>query len=83
MDERQFTFQNSLRFDRNTRKIPGKLFVILGTLIVFTLMWAFVPHNALYWLMLVFLAVSVWMATYGWRQALHILSIRLERLVQI
>ncbi len=83
MEDRRMNEQLLRGFNRRTTRLPTRLITIVGALVVFTLLWKFVPHNSLYWLMLIVFGVTVWIASYGWRQALHLLSIQLERLVQM
>ena len=72
-----------LRFRRPRPTVPRRLYPIGAALILFTLLWAFVPHGALYWLMLALLATLVWVASFGWRQALVVLVDVLHRLEQL
>jgi len=74
-------FQN-FRFDRRTRFIPGKMLSMGIAVIVFSLAWFFIPHAALYWILLVGFIILVWAAGFGWRQALSNLINWLQRLEQ-
>ena len=70
----------NLRFERRPRPLPHRAIAIGVGLVVFTLLWTLVPHSALYWLLLPLLAVLLWAASYGWRQALVALIALLRRL---
>ena len=69
-----------LRFERRSWPIHPRLIPIGLTLAVFTLLWWLVPASAMYWLILLLLAALVWMASYGWRQALAAIHDQLHRL---
>jgi hypothetical protein len=72
----------NLRFERQPHPIPHRAIAIGVVLGIFTLMWILIPPSALYWLLLPFLAVLVWAASYGWRQSLAALIVLLHRLEQ-
>jgi len=78
---RQEPYQN-LNFDRQPRTFPRRAIPVIITLIVFNLMWFFIPPNGLYWLLLISTTVLVWMASYGWRMGLAALIGFLNRLEQ-
>ena len=69
-----------LRFQRRRRAFPRRIIPVGLALALFALLWAFLPHNALFWTLLPLLAVLVWVASYGWRQALAALIDVLQRL---
>ncbi len=73
----------SLRFERRPRPLPYRLISVGVGVGVFTLLWVLIPHDALYWLLLLLLAVLVWAATYGWRQWLAAITRLLNRLEQL
>jgi len=72
-----------LRFERPTHPAVYRPIAIGLALGLFTLLWAIIPHSALYWLLLPLLALAVWTATYGWRQAVGSLHNLLHRLEQL
>ena len=72
-------YQN-LRFDNRPRRLPHKIIVVCLIVIIFTILWRYVPHNALYWIVTPVIAILGWMATYSWRQALSSLIAYLHRL---
>ena len=72
-------YQN-LDFSNRTRRLPFRLIAISLILILFTLLWRYVPHNTLFWILLPTLGVMGWMATFSWRQALSKLILFLHRL---
>lgn len=72
----------NLRFDPQPRPLPYRLIAIGVGLGIFTLLWFFIPPTALYWLLLPLLAALVWVASYGWRQALAAFHGQLHRLGQ-
>lgn len=72
-----------LRFGRRAQPRPYQLIAVAVALGTFTLLWLVVPPSAMYWLTLALLAAVVWMATYGWRQALAALHDLLHQLEHI
>jgi len=74
-------YQN-LRFDKQPRRLPHRLIAVCLIMFFFTIFWRYVPHNALYWILLPILAILGWLATYSWRQALSSLILFLHRLEQ-
>jgi len=62
-------YQN-LRFEDLRPSLTRRLIVIGTVLGGFSLLWFFVPHNTVFWLMLLSLAILGWVASFGWRQAL-------------
>ena len=72
-----------LHFERPTRiRFPRLIAMGLGV-IFFSITWLCVPHNVLFWLLLLPVCGSIWVASYGWRQALTILLAWLHRLEQL
>lgn len=69
-----------LRFERPTHLTRNRLAAVVLVSGLFTVLWAVVPHSALYWLLLPTLAILAWMASYGWRQALAAIHQLLHRL---
>ncbi len=59
-----------LNFERRRRSVPGRLTAVGTALASFILLWVAVPHAFLFWLLLVSGGVLVWVASYGWREAL-------------
>ena len=78
----EMRFPHGLRFARQSRPASGRLVSVGLALVIFTLLWVLVPHSTLYWLLLPLVMVLVWMASYGWRQALASLHELIHRLVQ-
>ena len=62
-------FQN-LRFDGQHQSTTRRIIFIGSVLGVFILLWLFVSHSTLFWLLLLSLAALGWVASFGWRQAL-------------
>lgn len=73
-------FQN-LRFTRH-RAVPRKPIAIGAVLVGFAALWWLVPPSVSFWLMLAGLAVIVWVASFGWRDAIRALQALLRRLEQ-
>jgi hypothetical protein len=71
------------RFDRRPRLIPGKVLPMGIAVIAFSLAWFLIPHPALYWTMLLAILILVWVAGFGWRQALSNLINWLQRFEQL
>jgi len=77
--------QPEINLDFNGRsQAPRSGIIPVGiALILFHLLWRLVPNTTMYWLLLPLLAMLVWVASFGWRQALAALIallLRLERL---
>lgn len=60
----------NLNFSFPIRRVSPLILVLAAAFIVFSLMWWVLPPGALYWLLLPIFLILVWMASYGWRQAL-------------
>ena len=73
----------NLRFERRPRPRPYRAIAIGVGLGIFTLLWRLIPSRTLYWLLLPTVAGLVWVASYGWRQALAILITLLIRFEQL
>ena len=73
---------NSLRFERRRWNLPRRLIFVSIAIIVFTLLWKWLPQEILFWLLIPIMGVLTWMATYGWRQVLASLIVFLHRLEQ-
>ena len=74
---------SGLHFEHRPLTSPHPLSPIAMGLGFFTLLWVVVPPSTLYGLLLVLLAVLVWIARYGWRQALAVLITQLQRFEQL
>ena len=84
MEQRETsTSFRGLNFAPRRRGTFRRPLAIIISLIVFTVMWRYIPHNVLYWLMLPIIAVLVWCASYAWRTALNTLISFLRRLEQM
>jgi len=70
-----------LRFERPMR-LPIKPLVIGGALAAFTTAWWLMPHEVLFWLLLPTFAAMLWVASFGWRDAIRALQALLHRLEQ-
>jgi hypothetical protein len=78
MDDRQY--YSRMDFSPSRPIIRARvIFFVLGGLL-FTALWAFVPHGTLYWLLLPLIMGLVWMASYGWRQAIFVIHELIHRL---
>lgn len=69
----QSDFSN-LRFDRPQQRIPNRLVWVGSLMAGFSLAWIILPHNALFWLILILVGALGWAASYGWRQAVRVLT---------
>jgi hypothetical protein len=63
------TYRN-LRFDQPRWTPSRRMVAVVLIVIVFTLLWKFIHHTALYWMLAPLVTVMAWISTYGWRQAL-------------
>jgi len=59
-----------LQLDRRSSRVNWRLVSVGAATVIFTLLWIAVPHGLLYWITSLLLAVLVWLASYGWREAL-------------
>ena len=75
-------FRN-LQFEGRPRSVPRRLVAIGIALAVFTGLWIVVPRSGLFWLLLIALAALVWVASFGWREAVARLIELLVRLEQL
>ena len=73
---------SNLRFERRPPPLPYRVIAVAVGLGIFTLLWVLIDHGTVYWLLLPILAALVWVASYGWRQALAVLITLLHRLEQ-
>ena len=81
MEQRETsTSFRGLNFAPRRRGTFRRPLAIIISLIVFTVMWRYIPHDVLFWLMLPVIAVLVWLASYAWRTALNALISMLRRL---
>ena len=64
-------FQN-LHFERRLSAIPRKLIVVVLVSIGFSALWLLLPSGAMYWLLLIFIAILSWIASFGWQAALTV-----------
>lgn len=75
----QSDFSN-LRFDRLQRTIPGRVLWIGALLAGVGLAWAVLPPTVFFWLVLLLVGTLGWTSSYGWRQAVRVLSAFLDRI---
>jgi hypothetical protein len=78
--EKQYPFEN-LRFTR-PRRPSVKVITIGVSLVAFAAAWWLMPHATLAWLMMPIQAALLWVAGYGWRDAIRALQTLLRRLEQ-
>ncbi len=60
---------NKLNFERQPRRIPGRIVVTVITLVGFSIFWRVVPSQLMYWFLFLVLGILTWFASFGWRQA--------------
>lgn len=60
----------NLRFERRPSTSLRRLLTVLLFIVIFTLLWKYVPHTTLYWILIPILGILGWLSTYSWRQAL-------------
>jgi len=78
MDERRD--YRDLSFEQRSRTLPRRLISVCLMFVIFTVLWRFVPHNTLFWIVAPIFTILGWMATYSWRHALSTLINFLHRL---
>ena len=76
------TVYRNLRFERRSWTIPRRSIPVILAVTLFILLRILIPVNALLWLLGFLVGILVWIATYGWRQALACLIGFLHRLEQ-
>ena len=72
-----------LDFDGRPQAASSGIISVVLSVVLFHLLWRSLPASTMYWLLLPLLAILVWVAGFGWRQALAALIallLRLERL---
>ena len=70
-----------LNFERQTRFRPSpRLLFFAGSVLVYLLVWQFLPAATLFWLGLPITIGLIWTASFGWRTALSELTRFLQRL---
>ena len=74
---------HGLRFARSQGLAISKRWAIPASLLLFTLAWWLIPHVTLYWLLLAMFGILLWVASFGWRQALAALHDLLHRIEQL
>ena len=74
---------HNLRFEHRSRPLARRPIAIAAIVATFALLWLIVPVSILFWLMLLLVALLAWLATYGWRKALHLLVEALSHLEQL
>ena len=73
------TFRN-LHFEAPKGGIPRRVIVLVVSLGLFVITWWLVPPVALFWLLLMAIAVLTWAASFGWRPAVASIIALLHRL---
>ena len=76
-------FNPNLNFERPARRLPYRAIAVGVGLGIFTLIWRIIPDRTLYWFLLILIGVLVWVASYGWREALSALITLLVRLEKL
>lgn len=64
-------------------RLPWRLVVVAIAVAVFVGLWRLLPPETLVWVLGLVVAVLAWMASYGYRRALHMIAVTadwLERL---
>lgn len=76
---------DGLQFERRQRMrfVLHSLAPYILVLGLFTVIFSLLPRNVVYWLTLPLLALLVWVATFGWRQAVSELIKALRRLERL
>ena len=64
------------RFFTRTTWVVG---LVIGTILA----WSIIPHEILIWLLLPIIAGLGWVASYGWRSAIRIVSRTIQRLERL
>lgn len=82
MDRRRAFYENNVRFEHDPRPFRRRLLITGAAVVLFTLLWVFVPHGVLYWLLLPVLILLVWLASHGWRWALNAMERAIGHLQQ-
>lgn len=60
---------NNLQFDSPRIRFTLRWLIIPGILLLYSLFWLLLPPGLIFCLSLLLLGISLWMAGYGWRQA--------------
>lgn len=82
MNRTEFVNSN-IRLDRDRRPTYRRLALVGVSLLIFAVLWRFVSHETLFWLMLPVLSVLLWVASHGWRFALLAADAVIHRLMEI
>ena len=59
-----------LNFDPR-RQLPWRAIFMAGILIGFRVIWLITPFQIMFWILIPFVGILGWLATYGWRAALR------------
>ena len=73
----------NLRFEHRRRPLDRRPIAIAAVVASFSLLWLAVPDGVRFWLLLPLVILLAWLATYGWRKALHILIKALSHIEQL
>ena len=77
MDKKEFL---DLDFKAMPR-VPIKAIWIAGMMIGLRLLWAIVPTQMLFWLLMPFISLLAWSASFGWRFALRNFRVWLDQIL--
>ena len=61
----------NLNFNQGGRQFPRRIIPVGLGVILFNLLWFYVPRTGQYWLLTIAITVTVWIASYGWHKAVH------------
>jgi hypothetical protein len=62
-------YQN-LKFDRRVGGLSKRTISLIAVPAGFTIFWFFLPHGAVYWLVLLLVTILTWISSFGWEEAL-------------
>jgi len=64
----------------NRLRFPRKAIAVLVTVITYIFLWRQINPNTFFWIGLVTISISVWLASYSWKRALVSVIYFLQRL---
>jgi len=71
---------HGLRFERPMRRVPRRILLVLGAIVITGLLGWLLPPGMFVGLMLLAVGLLTWLASYGWRPAVATLITLLHRL---